>query len=300
MILTVQEALEGLVQGLVTEYRAEGGLTLPGRQSLLDALDELSLPSQSLVSDPNAPSTPPRRAGSPAPWSAGPAELLDEIERGSIDLVLTARRVLGLAPPTMPASGRDGRRHDVPLTLVEPGSAVAPALRALPDLHRRIRSRRDLQNHWLVRVELADGTLEAGEIEVKLRRWHHRAAVVVGMEQRPLPVGQVPNPWHPENAIGESPARGGVGWWRGPTCHHNGSLCDHDSCRVMRWSRTHRWVDAVCPWCERPSLLQSPSDGSVYCGRPSCRDSAGRRPSWSVAELRRLGSLVSAEVRSDG
>lgn len=169
----------------------------------------------------------------------------------------------------------------------------------LPELHRRIRSRPDLADHWLVRVELADGTLDAGEIEKRLRTWHHRAAVIAGHEGRPLPVGQVPNPWHPDNIDDlNAPPTAASAWWRGPTCEARSSSCSHGSCMDIRWSRRERWVEAICPWCSRASLLQEPATGAVYCGRPSCRDSAGRRPRWTVEELRRLGSLVASEVRS--
>lgn len=289
-IITTTEALTGIVEELLVGVR-DGK---DRRPALVETLRDLMPLSQALVRDPDAPTAPPGRRHSPAPWSASPAELLDEIGRGAVDLVATARRVLGLPPATVHAVV-EGQRREVPLSAVAQDVAGAAALRMLPDLHRRIRADRRLVDHWLVRVELEDGTLDAGAIEKRLRSWRHRARVLAGYDVRPLPVGQVPNPWHLGNI--DDPNDPTTPWWRGPVCPTTkAGLCGHSSCSTLRWARTERWVMAECPWCSRSSLLQDPADGAVYCARPSCRDDAGHRPRWSVAELGRLGVLVASEV----
>lgn len=255
-----------------------------GGRSLMSRLEELVPPGQRAAQQ-NPGKAPRGPKGSPAPWAAQPAELLDEIRRGAIDLHDSARRVLGL------------KRDDgyVGLDLAQ---RAARALTALPSDLLMIEGR-GMTAHWLVAAEcpgrprctVRGDHRHPGSIEGAVRSWHGRALLVTGHEQKRAKVGQVLNPLHPENT---------ERYYRGPVHPRppHGACDVHESCELMRQDRLNRYQQARCPWCDSVSLEQDPETGHVECVRPSCRDEQGHRHMWTVDELAHLGLLIVTEQES--
>lgn len=212
------------------------------RAPILTDLAEMVMPSQSMLRD--GASSMGKRSGSPAPWFAPAAELLDEIERGAVQWDREARHTLGLEC--------DARRdpHD--------------ALEGLPGMVTILSDR----GHPLgIRLGAA-GEASDGLIEADVRDWYRRARIVLGDLAPAERLPTVANPDHPSNG---GRAR------LGPVCWS----CAHTSCsRIAASSR--RSLPWLCPSCNRDSLRRDPLSGLVVCLRSSCTDEDGRRPSWHV------------------
>lgn len=249
--------------------------------------------------------------GSPGPWDPQAGELLDEIERGAVELSRDLRRVLHLRPlkvtvtlttpnphyadpmegpvhescrhPSCRLIRRDrspmiGCPREVRVDDLVAGEALRPALLdAVGKLGVLAAIRPD---HWLVRGDLvAPGKPEhghqAGVVEARLRTWHRRALVVTGFESPPVVLRQIANPEHGKHLPG-------------PVCAH----CSHESCGTLRLSVMPLWITARCPYCHAKGIHQNPDTGELFCARPSCRDEEGRRHVWSLAALRHLGLVI--------
>lgn len=256
-------------------------------RALMDELAEVVVPPQEAMKRPSARRH--RVSGSPAPWSARAAELLDEIERGAVDLVGHARVVLGLPVATV----RAGHRR-VALDRVQLDVAARHALGELPELLGLLLARPETRTHHLAATLGDDGNMRPGRIEGELWAWRSRARKLLGYEARPARLTQVPNPDNPH----VNPE-----WWRGRVASVScGAQCTHESCWAAESDRARtvaRWVQARCPWCGRASLIQDPETGDVLCNRGSCFTPAGDRSRWTVAELDRLGLLVTSTAREE-
>lgn len=268
-------SVDGSIEVHKTSCDHGSGLSLIGR------LGDLIEPGQRAVQE-NPGKAPSGPKGSPAPWSARPAELIDEILRGAIDMHDTTRRVLGLKP--------DPKYTDTHLD--QRGSN---ALRALPADILMLEGR-GKEDHWLAvsacpgrpKCTVGSQHRHPGGIERAVRAWHRRALLVTGHEQKRAKVGQVLNPLHPDNT---------ERYYRGPI-HQRPPFksCDvHESCEQMRQDRMHRYQQARCPWCQSVSLEQDPVTGHVECVRPGCRDHEGHRHMWTVDELAHLGLVIVTE-----
>lgn len=264
------------------------------RMPLLDRLAELSLPAQEMMPAPDAPSMIRSagghssgvggrgRAGSPAPWSAQAAELLDEILRGAVAAQRQARQVLELEPPTVartqvrqvwprPRPVAVGPLHPVeahcghescgstglevvavPVDQVAVADAGRHALRTLPGLVSLLADR----DHPLgVRITGEREIRSQGRLEERVRGWHRRVLTVLGHAVELVRLPQLPNPDHPWS-------KPRVRFARGPVCES--LLCGHPSCASVRWpSLPGRRLGPVC----------------VSCGHDSCRRirAGGRR-----------------------
>ena len=203
-------------------------------------------------------------AGSPAPWSAAPAELLDEIQWGAIALEAQAEAVLGEEPMVADPAPLQGAR----LRRVARASLVV-----LPEQHGVLLTRHP--EHPLVRGRLlVPGDESAGYgwglIEARLRGWYSRARTLTGHEQPPVVLRYHPNPVDDR----------GIG---GPVCPGE---CLHHSCERARYSRLPRYLPIRCPACGARGLTQDQTTGGLACTRPSCRRPDGGRTVWSLDVLR--------------
>lgn len=227
-------------------------------------------------------------AGSPAPWSAAPAELLDEILRGAVVLQSQCRSALHLSEVVEEDEREIRLGRQVITTTVAPDMLGRRALARLPGLVDMLR--RD--GHPLGTTILADGRVRPGKVEQRVRRWHSRALVLLGHEVQWRRLAPAVNPdvqYRPEppgrGAVTElgpvcaAPSCGhelcrlvrmtlSVGHRRiGPVC----TSCSHPSCdRVRRWRS--RYLPARCPDCFADSLRSNPGTGEVRCLRPHCED----------------------------
>ena len=143
------------------------------RAPILTDLAEMVMPSQSMLRD--GASSMGKRSGSPAPWFAPAAELLDEIERGAVQWDREARHTLGLECDAW----RDP--HD--------------ALEGLPGMVTILSDR----GHPLgIRLGAA-GEASDGLIEADVRDWYRRARIVLGDLAPAERLPTVANPDHPSN-----------------------------------------------------------------------------------------------------
>lgn len=265
------------------------------RTSLLDQLTDLVEPGRPGKTENGT--TSGKKPAAPAPWSTAPAELLDGIHRGAVELANHARRVLGFGPlqvawmqtlyvtgPTCPTAcehqscrlvrrGAPGRVRYVPAAHDERGARTA-----MRDLLRLVDAleERDPEHHLVCRRDEQDRR-RPGAIEVTLRSWHRQATILTGHSTAWPRLRQIPNP-HRDRVIGPAHPQ-----------------CTHLSCAAIRLGRPPAWMQARCPHCHSASLAQDPTSGSVVCLRPSCRDATGRRHEWSVEELKRLGLILETE-----
>lgn len=296
------ESLDGVVDELVRRFATEedstahasAGSALTDRARTAPLLERLRslVPAGTSVPKEN-PGKSPRgvRPGSPAPWAAQPAELLDEIQRGALDLSQHARRVIGMGPLTVPyvvtpAPAVSGPAH--PQCEHVSCSAIRPrTVRVLADLDPARGGRAALLDvvRLLPALAAADSTHhlvagdrvgQPGEVEQQLRKWHHRALLLTGHAVAWPRLGEIPNPQRDAaRSIGPAHLR-----------------CAHESCVVIRIGRPRKWIQARCPYCASPSLRQNPETEAIVCTRPSCRDGQGRPNEWSKYELRRLGLIL--------
>lgn len=263
-----------------------------GRRPLMVRLAELAEPSRQLLKAKDSPTRSKQKPGSPAPWSAAPAELLDEILNGALDFNRRGRRVLGwpdleISVPAFvlvpghegdPAPYGIGPRPWVPDVTVPPRRVLATstsietagrvALRGLPGVVRALMD--NAPERRLGSMEFADGRLGQGYIETAVRSWHRRALELTGHEVRweRLPAVRNPDHWtnQPPPLIDEHTRRG-------PRC--KGGECEHESCAALhlfrrtiktRWLRRHRFEGPVC--------------ADVRCEHGSCFRLRQRRVAW--------------------
>ena len=236
-----------------------------------------------------------RRPGSPAPWSAPAAELLDEILRGALDLNRRGRRMLGwrdlmVSVPAFTLPGHEGPRpasgigprpwvpevrfaaREVPATSTSVETAGRVALRGLPGVV--IALQHDQPERRLGQRFGDDGLRGQGYIEEDVRSWHRRALELTGHQVQWERLRSVPNPDHHSHTPGPG------GRFAGPACART-SNCRHRSCyRVQQ--RGKAWLPWFCPSCGSDSLRMDPVSDLVHCMRPACRDEAGEPSMWSA------------------
>lgn len=309
-----------------TQY---GGCTHPpgslGKRSLLSMLEDMVGDQSGPVKDGNGGGKPPKRKGSPAPWSTQPAELRDEILRGALRLQATARKALGLGPflvafevPGQLVRGpfcepkcvhdscsrlrATGRRLPPKFVRVTPNRvalrvAGEQALLGLPGLVRQL----DEQDHPLGVTITAKGGRGSGSIEKDVYAWQAAAETLTG-DRRPLTrLPGIPNPDREPR----------LPLLRGPTCGP-GIPCLHESCEAVLYSAysqrhgrrigpvcrscSHGTCDRIrsyrlhrlswyCPTCGADSLRIDTVSSIVTCLRPKCLDEFGERSRWAVADL---------------
>lgn len=262
-------------------------------RSLLDRLASLVAPGAGPArEDPGKRSK--SSTGSPAPWSAEPAELLDEILLGAIDLAVIVRQLLGFAPlpVTLVRVPADPAWHPPlayrPLTLPVHRAPRALAGRAalmdlpvtLPLLQERYPHLGKANGALLDPARPAKGH-RWGEVESKVRFWHREAQLLTGHQVEAPRVREMHNPVFGERRPG-------------PTC--DGPYeCGHTSCRRIAMGHEREWLRPHCPYCGASGLPQDQKTGAIYCDRSTCRDDRGRRHEWSVDAFRHFG-LVLLEV----
>ncbi|MDE9364568.1 hypothetical protein PZ938_03040 [Luteipulveratus sp. YIM 133132] len=329
----LRTTLEDIVRELLDSYRNDEDL--PGehiaveqlhadaRRPLLARLSELAEPSRQLLKEKDSPTRSKNRAGSPAPWSAPAAELLDEILNGALDYNRSARRLMGwpdleitvpafteparivpavwgprpaggvgprqlLRPERVTAPAVNHQPRQVPATMVSIETAGRVALRGLPGLVRALRD--NAPGRRLGETDLADGRLGQGWIEEAVRSWHRRALELTGHEVRWERLPSVPNPdhWSSQPAPLVEEAR-----WCGPCCALED--CDHESCDRMRhvfrrivrrrWIRRRRFNGPACDRCDHESCFRLAQRRSAWLPWycPRCRADSLRRD--PVADL---------------
>ncbi|NHN55789.1 hypothetical protein G9U51_08365 [Calidifontibacter sp. DB0510] len=272
-----------------------------GGAPLLDRLALLVPASQSTAPEnPDAPgrgSGARKSVGSPAPWSAPAAELLDEVMRGAAELERQARCALGLPEfqEEEIATVRLGRRVvEAPTPVYDSGGGRGRrALARLPGLAMQLRE----VGHPLGVIELADGRLRPGRIEQAVSRWHTRAMELTGFE---VPWQRMPPGLNPDRA---QDAERWIRTQAGPVCAS--PACSHDVCGLARVveaqgrprlgpvcascahrscgrirRRRQRYLAWSCPTCFADSLRVNPLTGTVRCLRESCSDQ-----DWTMEEL---------------
>lgn len=243
-------------------------------------------------------------AGSPAPWDARAAELLDEVLRGAVDYAVTVRRLLEFSPLLVRVPVCDGvgvvlpvDRDGVPL-----GLAGRAALRdlAMPGRLELLADRKP--GHWLVRGELIDPEhpkrgYRPGAVEASVRRWHTRSLEVAGFD--------APRPrwlWWAQNPMTE--------WERadvplGPACpaqdlqprlRMQQVTCGHRTCLAIAYAGMGDTVPVWCPECWHRGLQVEPLTGLVFC--PRCLTQEGNRMEWASVPwvLRAIEATVRAEL----
>lgn len=253
-------SLDHVVDELTSACWAKGA---PSRASLLTRLALLIAPGPGSVEPEPGKKSRRGSSGSPAPWNAAAAELLDEIQHGAIDLSARTMAAAG-APAQEGVRGRDG-------SFPRLGLHALRALRALP-AQLELLEQRD-PGHPLVRGRplAGDRGYEWGRVESELRRWHRRARLMVGFDEPPVTLRSIPNPVYGLHLLGpvcES-------WWE----------CGHASCRRVGYSRLGRYVSVSCPVCGARPLVQDPDTGVLACPRSRCRDVSGARTAWSTSAL---------------
>lgn len=231
-------SLEQIVRELVHPYVVDGRRRAP----LLSDVSAMVMPSQQMIRD--GAGSMGKRVGSPAPWFAPAAELIDEVLRGAMRWESEACHTLGLE--------------------LRPGRTGTSSLLALPGLVELLAD----AGHPLGVKASAGGVVSDGLIEQDVRRWHSRARVLVGDEKPVERLPTVANPDHPSNG-----GRRRVG----PTCRR----CSHRSCERIKAGH-RRSLSWPCPECRCDSLRRDPLSDVVLCIRPSCVGEDGRRPSWHI------------------
>lgn len=240
------------------------------------------------------------KPGSPAPWAAGPAELLDEVHHGAIRLSCRLRQALGVNPLTVSAT-RPGQQQAVQVGVWR--DLRHGGIRALVDVARLLPLLEDVQAmrrkqlprprdpigplcpaaaHWTC-PHTSCSRIVAGQVDQLLerigrdvRRWHTDALVLTGHAARWARLGEIANPERKR--------------CEGPACVD----CNHETCMEVRRGKPRAFVAATCPWCHTPSLRQNPLTRRLVCMKPSCRDEGGNRPEWSEAQLRLLVDGIEA------
>ena len=249
------------------------------------------------------------QGGSPAPWAAGPALLVDEAHRGAIDFDHRLRQALDLGPLYVQLGARIRRgaprcedfertrscphpscRPQVVSTITAPVDrspldlAGVAALRGLPLLVELLKERdatHDLVAGPLIDPAHPDHGRSWGRVERTVRRWHRDARALTGHVEPPVILRQRANPF-----AGQP--------WAGPTCDDAWS-CGHLSCRLLFLAPRPPWETAVCPHCGTPGFRWNEETGVMHCDHPRCRDADGRRPSWSMdAFMRPITELTNA------
>lgn len=267
------------------------------RAPLLDRLDELVMPGAGKIeTSAPAPRSGPK-AGSPAPWDPSAGELIDEIHRGALELLMHVRAALGLpAAPQVRELVRPRGWHPpfrlvpvlVRLDRLPVDVAGRRALRDLPTFTTLLERKHPLHHLVLgppVSRAHPERGFRPGEVLATLRRWRHRALIITGHEQRPVILHQWLNRWHDE-------------WHRGPLCELADAAlsCSHRSCEALRDSRgAPLWTTCGCPYCGTRGLHLDEINSSLFCPRPSCRDEDGARREWSTWALRQIGLTKDTE-----
>lgn len=249
-----------------------------------------------MLIDPGAPPprevkvrTPPgARAGSPAPWSQQPAELVDQVRRGALRLNQLARACLGFGPLEVPylisrGSQRRVRYYDATL---DGAAGAVRALLDLPHLVDALHDRRELicasdlgysenQPPGLGYEDLdGDGREVAREIEHRVRQWHRAALLLTGHEQ-PWPAVRewrnMDNPaWYDLGQATRTKVPAELP--PGVVCDKN--PCPHPSCWGLRGAWSRPWVTVVDPYRRAPQRLRFAVGvlcGDDRCGHDSCR-----------------------------
>lgn len=269
--------------------------------SLLERVGAIVMPGTGAARDPESKKSKGQR-GSPAPWSAGPAHLLDEVHRGAVGFDRQLRAALDLGPlhvqrgvgsrrrigPTCrePVTLRAGaevatcvhrscqpiRKAITTLAADTPPDIAGPAaLRGLPLLIELLHEREPtnpLVAGALINPAHPERGRRWGPVEQAVRGWHAAAKALTGHEDKPIVIRQRVNPFAHE-------------FWPGPTCE-DAWLCGHLSCRLIFLAPRPRWEQAACPHCSSHGFTWDPLWGVLRCDHPQCRDEDGRRPEWSM------------------
>lgn len=303
--------VEDLVRELLVSYRPDGmppghvcsercTHTRWGNRALLDRLAELAVPGQQLLpsGEDAGISGKGARRGSPAPWSAPAAELLDEILRGALELNESGRRLLGWDELTVPRpayehrgpvrwgpspAGGIGPRQQLPGDVVrrQPAAAVPAAkvdvsvagrvaLRGLPGILTALQ-REAPDRRLTAGPPDKHGVARPGFIEQAVQTWHRRATQVTGDVTPWHRLPSVLNPDHWSQQPGQVTV---VRWLHGPRCA-DPERCGHESCTSLsyfRARRTQRW---------RPrSRFEGPACERLRCEHESCFRLRSRRDRW--------------------
>lgn len=234
------------------------------RASLMSRLHLLVEPGPGSVEPEPGKKSRRGSVGSPAPWNAAAAELLDEIQHGAINLLARTAAAAGAPAPDAAARGRDG-------SFPRLGLHARRALQSLPAQLELLEQRSP--GHPLLRGRALPGDrgYEWGRAESELRRWHRRARLMVGFDEPPVTLRSIPNPVYGLHLPGPVCDA----WWE----------CGHGSCRRLGYSRLGRYVSVSCPVCGARPLVQDPDTGVLACPRPRCRDASGARTAWSTSAL---------------
>lgn len=218
-----------------------------------------------------------RVSGSPAPWTAAPAELLDEMDRGIVRLIHEARDYLG-----QPVLSQIAHSHDMTVW------APIPAY-TTPTWEATTRTRPPTQlptlaiapaarTAWSVTAatlnELSSVNRElAGWMETRIRTWHYRARILTG---------EITTEWaHLHDAV-ENPYYIPDPRYRtpGPLCTPPLTrTCPHPSCHTRREERTPT-KQIRCPHCDCRSLTEHTITGEIRCTNPGCSTPTGDQPTW--------------------
>lgn len=271
---------------------------------LLARLEELVEPGSSLVPPSDKDRRPTRRPGSPAPWAAGPAELLDEILLGALSFNTSMRQLMDL--PELEVTRQVWRRRidprwHAPLSLfygpveekVTQKASVIPrhdaGRAALADLPRLLgRFQRECPDHPAAHGPYIDTDdpkrgRRWGKVESTVRAWRRRARLLTGhtVDERTV-VHRLPNPHSGKR-------------WPWPVCRETPD-CGHDSCWRIWLTHAKPLVPLRCPRCSTLGLVQDDITGAMFCDRPSCRDENGARHEWSLDAIFQMLSLDGGEL----
>lgn len=234
--------------------------------SLLQRLDELVVPGRRAAGGED--SLRHRQVvGSPAPWAAGPAELVAAIEHEAVRWARQVRDEIGYGPLLVrwtrsvpPAVGIGPEllvRERIPASHVASRPAALAALVDLPD-------RLD--------VLAQDDPERVAQIEERFVRFRRDALRLLG---------EVSVAWahlhRMENLYEVSDPAYRLA---GPVCQ---LMCRHASCASRRLERRPS-MPVRCPSCGCRSLLLNAERGLVRCGNPGCGSAGG---SWTLEEIER-------------
>lgn len=264
----------------VTTFGQRHGCSHAGHDtaSLLARLDDLVLPGTTPTESGGC-----SPSGSPAPWNASAAELLDEILRGAIDLAADVRHVLDMGP----LDGAAGPIDDAGRT----------ALRDLPGkmhLLEVTHKTHALMQGKLINEKKPDRGHHPGRVESTLRRWHTAALRVCGFDPpTPAWLQQMDNPM----TLDEREDFRRLGWC-GDRLRYQQIRCGHQLCLLGAYAAMGDRAPLWCPQCWQRGLQVDPSTGQVTCPRPECVDEDGDRHVWQSAEfaLRVIEAYVRAEL----